>query len=234
MAQEEQARARGIYYTVIDGDFRTKVDESHPEAVKREYETRDGAKAHKWERIVPAITGYVEDINIYEGDFGKTLNIKLDADADGNNLILQFNAATNYGEDVMKKLPNVNFKEPVRFAPYAFEDENGRERRGVSMTQQPEGASEPIKLGSYFYDFEAKEAINGYPTPEGDTESYDKEDWKIYYLKVRKFLLAYTLEHVKPNIPTEIAKPQATTVERPDYPDEEIGPGDIPFGDDDY
>jgi hypothetical protein len=230
MASEEKALLRGVYYTIIEGTFRTKVEEGHPEGVRREYETKDGAKAIKYERIVPAITGYIEDIGIYDTDFGKVINVKLDQDTEGRNLILQFNAATNYGEDLMKKLPGVDFNLPVRFAPYSFTDEEtGKDRRGVTMSQPIEGSEEHRKLGNFFYDTEKKEAINGYPTPEGDTTAYDKEDWKIYYLQARKFLLDYTKTQIIPSIPMERRKPEYAPTVMPDYPEEEVNPEDIPF-----
>lgn len=191
---KEETSVRGIYYTIIDGSFRTKVDETHPQAVRREYENKDGVKCIKYERIVDALVGYVEDIQIYDGDFGKTLNIKLDPNEEGKHPILQLNVATNYGEDFLKKVPNIDFDQPVRFRPYGFTDENQREQRGIVVMQND------IKIQNYFYDSANKVAINGFPTPEGDTDGYDKEDWKIHFLQARKFLLNYFAANIVPKL----------------------------------
>lgn len=220
MSQEE-TRQGGLYYTVIDGTFRTRVDQTHPDAKPREYETRDGAKSVKYERIVSALSGYIEDITINDGDYGKTINIKLDPNDQGINPFVQLNAATVYGEDFLKKLPNIDLTNEVRMAPFSFTDENGREVRGISITQGEE------KLKNFFYDPEAKKPINGYPEPDGDTEAYSKEDWKIYFLQARKFLLIYAQEQVFPklhsrpeHVPTTPSQVEA---------DDEPNPEDIPF-----
>lgn len=226
MSTEERRSAHGIYYTIIDGSFRTKVSEDHPEAVRREYETKDGAKAIKYERIVSAITGCIEDIAIYDGDYGKTINVKLDTNADGLHPIIQFSAGTTYGEDLMKKLPGINFDLPARFAPYCFiSEDNGKEMRGVSISQESEAGA--VKIGNYFYDTEAKKTINGLPVPEGDITTYDKEDWKIYFLRVRKFLLDYTQNTIIPAIPRTSRSFSGPTV-LPDYPEEFMSDNEQP------
>lgn len=227
----EETRANAVYYTVINGKFHTKVEENHPEAVKREYETKDGAKAYKFERIVDALTGYIEDLGVFESDFGKRVVIKLDPNHEGRNPVIQLGVETNYGEDFLKRAPSIDFTREIRFAPYSFTDENGRDMRGISLTQQEEGG-EPVKLGNFFFNPETKETLHGFPVPEGNTEEYSKEDWKIHFLKVRKFLLAYTAEHVLPklaNRPARIKGTLSQTPSVPDYPEEEITPEDIPF-----
>lgn len=190
----EEIRAKGIYYTIIDGTFRTKVDETHPQATRREYETRDGAKAVKYERIVDALTGYIEDMGIYETDFGKVINIKLDPNEEGRNPIIQLNLETNYGEDFLKKAPNIDLSSEVRFSPFSLTNENGREIRGITLTQNGQ------KIQNYFYDPVAKKECNGFPTPEGAVEDYQKEDWKIHFLRVRKFLTYYFNDEVVPKV----------------------------------
>ena len=160
-------------------------------------------------------------MGIYESDYGKTINITLDENADGVSPIVQLNTGTVYGEDFLKKLPNIDLTREVRLAPFAFTDQEGREVRGISVTQGEE------KIKNYFYDPEAKTPINGYPIPDGDTDAYGKEDWKIYFLQARKFLIAYAQEQVFP----KLAQRPARTEVKPSVVDEaeEINPEDIPF-----
>jgi L-fuconolactonase len=37
-----------------------------------------------------------------------------------------------------------------------------------------------------------------YPDPEGNTEDYSKDDWEIYFLSARKFLINHTKIHICP------------------------------------
>jgi len=222
---KEETRISGLYYTIIEGSFRTKVDKDHPDAKMREYETKDGVKSVKYERIVSALSGFVEDIGIYEGDYGKTVNIKLDPNDDGKNPIIQLNTQTNYGEDFLKKLPNIDFTKEIRLAPFAFTSEDtGREIRGVTVEQDGE------KIKNYFYDAEKKEVLHDFPVPEGDTDDYTKEDWKIHFLKVRKFLISYATEKVFPNIKLAEDRVGASSEESvEEYPEEEVNSEDVPF-----
>lgn len=216
---EKQSNA--LYYTVIDGSFRTKVEEGTPEAVAREYETKDGGKAVKYELKFAALFGKIQSIEFREGDYGKTLNLTLDPDDNGKSPIVQFNVESNYGESVMKILPNVDLSKEVRIRPYSFTDEKtGKEVRGVEITHRDAEDKFTVKLKNYFYDSEKKVALNGYPTPEGDVAEYTKEDWKIFYLRARKFLIQYISENVIPRLS------QAKKVE---YPTDQINPDDIPF-----
>jgi hypothetical protein len=212
----EETRVSGLYFTVIDGTFRTRVEKDHPQAVMREYETKDGAKATKYERIVTSLAGYIEDIGIHESDYGKVIQIKLDPNSEGRNPIVQLSTETTYGEDFLKRLPGIDLSREVRLAPYAFTDDNGREQRGISVTQGED------KIKNFFYDGE--KATNGFPEPEGDTENYTKEDWKIHFLRVRKFLINYATEHI---IPELALRPKFVgTTQRNE---EDIDPDSIPF-----
>ena len=208
-----------MYYTVIDGTLRTKVDEGFPNAVRREYETKDGAKAVKFERVVDALKGYIEGIQFNDGDYGKTINITLDENDEGKKPIVQFSVEGTYGEDVLKKLPGVDLSKEVRFRPFSFTGDDGRDVRGVEITQGE------TKIKNFFYDPEKKLALNGYPTPEGDVSEYSKEDWKIFYLQARKFLVAYTQNEIIPKV--GFVERVASTLVDADV--EGINPSDIPF-----
>jgi hypothetical protein len=56
------------------------------------------------------------------------------------------------------------------------------------------------KVESFFgsYDEKAKKFIskNGLPTPQGNVIEYVSDDWKIYFLQVKRFLVDYTKENI--------------------------------------
>lgn len=214
MSQENVA-TQGLYYSVIDGTFRRRVPDGTPGAVRREYETKDGTKGVKHEMVIDSLEGRIVDMGIHEGDFGRQLSIKLDPNADGVNPNLQFSAETTYGEDVLKKLPHVDFSKDVKFRPFAFTDQdNGKEVRGIEISQDGE------KYKNFFWDYENKKPVNGHPELEGDTDSFTKDDWKIHFMKVRKFLIGYFTDNLAP-------KMQEAPQEAPKV--EEIGEDGIPF-----
>jgi len=165
------------------GDIRMTVDEGTEGAKLREYETSDGKKGSKWELIYKSISGKIIGIEFFDGEFGMNMVLTFDFE-DGNDPVkLSLGTASNYGEDVMKKLPNIKLDEHVVFNPYAFTGDDGKQKKGVSITQGDE------KVLSYYWDPEKKKSVNNIPEPDGDTKKYSKDDWKMYFMKVRKFLI---------------------------------------------
>lgn len=213
----EQIKTEGLFYTVIDGTFRRRVPEGTPGSIKREYETKDGAKAIKHEMLVDGVEGVIEDITLRDGDFGRTINIRLDANEKGINPNLQFSVENTYGEDVLKKLPRVDFSQPVKFRPYAFTDNNGKEVRGVELRQNDE------KLFNYFWDDTNKKSLHGMPELDGDPDTFTKDDWKIFFMQRRKFLVEYFEKNIAPKFVIRSNSPSTVSDAH------SIDPGDIPF-----
>lgn len=209
-------RIEGRIISILsDGKFHEKVAADTEGAVLRQYETSSGEKGEKWELVYKKIEAYITKIDFQDGEYGENLLIWFN---DGENaLALSVSTSSNFGEDILKKLPALDFSEKVGMQPYSFTKENGKEARGVSVWQKTD------KVQSFFRDFEKNEDINGIPQPEGDTSKYDKDDWRIHFIKVRKFLVAYAKEHIVPKLdPENIAKEM-------DYPSDEIDPKSIPF-----
>ena len=184
-----KTRESKTYATIISGTIRVKAEESDPTAVRRDYELRDGTKGTKFEKIYHELSGMIKKVEFFDGDFGRTLNITF---SDDGEIILVMGIEQNYAEDVMKKLPNIDFSKEVTFKPYSFEDKQTKKRRrGVSINQGGE------KITNFFSD--GQQAINGFPEVEAGKQ-YDKDDWKMYFLQTRKFLQNYTTEHVIPKL----------------------------------
>lgn len=191
------------YITVLssEGDLRESVPEGTEGAVRREYETSDGKTGVKFEKVYKSLGGKIVDVNLWDGDYGTSLQITVDFGGD-EPVVLSLGTNTPYGEDVMKKLPNINLNEHVVFSPYNFTDEKGKNRRGMSITQGD------VKLQSFFFDAENKKSINGLPEPKGDTSKYTKEKWQLYFATVRDFLVDYTRDNVLPQFgKTDIERP---------------------------
>jgi hypothetical protein len=95
----------------------------------------------------------------------------------------------------MKKLPGVNLSEPVILTPYAFETEEGKPLKGISVYQDEN------KIKNFFWDDVEGKVINGMLKPDLDVdEKWDKDEWKYFYAKVRKFLIKHTTDNIIPKV----------------------------------
>lgn len=225
------------YITVLaDGKFHQTVPEGTPGAVTRTYEDKNDVEQTKVELVFDEASGFISKLSFKDGDYGKSLEVEIDGDG-----VVSLGADSSFGEDFMKKLPSVNLSEPVKLAPYSFTADNGKLRKGMSIYQGD------VKVENFYYDADNKKSVNGIPEVEGDTKGFDADDWKMHFLKVRKFLVAETLKiaaGMGDFVKTDRSKvdlkksdldsfdkerkqgPVATAIE---YPEEEINPEDIPF-----
>ena len=64
--------------------------------------------------------------------------------------------------------------------------------------------------------------MHGFPKPKGDTEAYDTNDWKIFFLEARKFLVGETEKLIAEKFPAKAAEAET-------HPEDEIAPEKIPF-----
>jgi len=167
--------------------FRKTVAEGTPGAKLRKYETSDGKTGEKWELWFKEVGGTITNVHFFEGDYGKNLIITLDAGLD-EPVELSLGVGTRYGEDVLKKLPNIDFNKQVILTPYGFESD-GKTLQGVSIVQND------TKVQGAFYNPETKENLLGMPEP-GDID--DKEDWKIYFMQARKHMIAHVEKEILP------------------------------------
>lgn len=169
-----------------DGTMRVAAEEGAEGAVKREYETSDGKTGSKWEYVYTELTGKITNVSFYEGDYGKLIQLTVE-DEESDPVVLSVNTSSNFGEDIMKKLPSIDLEEPVTLAPYSFEDDKGKKKRGVTITQNGE------KLKNFYYDEEKKKNLHGFPEvklPKGKKPT--KDFWKLYFLEARMFLIDET------------------------------------------
>jgi len=197
MAKEE-IRENNQYYTIIGGTFRVQVSKDDPSAVRRDWTSADGARSGtKYERIVSALVGYIEDTQFRDGEYGMQLYVMLNENEDGSKPVIALQTASREAEDFLKKLPAVNLLKEVRLRPFNFEGDSGDEVRGMEVTQEDAEGKFTVKITNYFRDAEKKENINGYPNPEGNTYDYSKDDWKLYFLQARKFLVGFTKERMQ-------------------------------------
>jgi hypothetical protein len=191
-------REDGIFASVLaDGKIHITVPEGTEGSVVRVYETSDGKKGTKTEMVYDDVVGKITRLSFRDGEYGTSLNVEI-TDGEEKPIVLSLGTASNFGEDFMKKILNVNMDKYVKVAPYTFLDENGKNKKGITIWQK-DADNKSYKVENYFYDKEAKAPCNGYPeTPvpkKGKTLSSD--DWKLFFGIARKFMIEKITEHFK-------------------------------------
>ena len=119
-------------------------------------------------------------------------------------IILSMNMSSNYAEDLLKKIPNIDLTKQVSLKPYSFEDDKKKIRKGISVVQGE------VKIKSFFQDPVTKKNLHDYPELTKPIKDYDKDDWKIYFMTTRKFLEKFITDNISPMFlgltPTQVAE----------------------------
>lgn len=181
MAYKTQVQQEKYLNILSDGTMRMSVPEGTEGAVTRTYETSDGKTGTKTELVLTELSGRISKVNFYDGAYGKLLQVTI-TDGDEEPLTLSIGCESNFGEDLMKKLPAIDLEKPVILIPYSFEDDKGKKRRGITVKQ------DEIKIENFYYDKETKKNKFGYPTPK-ITKKMDKDKWKLHFMEARMFLI---------------------------------------------
>lgn len=192
------AKENKIFATVLsDGKIHVTVPEGTENAVTRKYKTSDGVEGEKTELIYNELIGRITNVDIREGNFGAQLYVTVEDDGDDKPIALVMGSSSSYGEDFMKKLPNVDLTKTVKIVPYAFEDDNKKLKKGVTIWQH--NGKENVKIGNYYYDADKKKLLHGFPEVPAAIEKIKKEGkkvpsakWRAYFSEVEEFLIEET------------------------------------------
>jgi hypothetical protein len=168
-----------LYLSVVGGNMVENSEEGVEGAVKRDYELKDGTKGTKWEILHKNLSGNITTINFEESKYGERVIIKFQNGEDKAQL--SFPTDSKYFSDFAKKIPNADLSQEISINVFDFEPEEGKRLTGVSMKQDGE------KVENFYWD--GKKTLNGMPeVPKADRKEYDTDDWKMFFLKVKKFL----------------------------------------------
>lgn len=190
-----------VYASVLsDGKIHITVPEGTEGSVIRKYKTSDGLEGQKTEMVYNDIIGKITSISFKDGNFGSQLQVTI-SDGKGKPVVLSLGTASNFGEDMMKKLINVDMERALKIVPFSFKDDKGKGKRGVTIWQHNPKTKKNEKVSNYFYDDEKKVNINGFPEPKPKkgktTKDFTKDQWKLYFGEVREFLVDKIKEHFK-------------------------------------
>lgn len=187
------------------GKFREKAGENAIGAEAR----KNKENKTVWEYVYDYVEGEIVKIFYKESkDYGNSFEVLV---RDSEELFqVSFKEGDNFYNDFFSKLPNIDLDKWVKLVPYDFEDENTKKsKRGLTIWQDAN------KIESKFvsYDKETKKFtyLEGFPQPE---KSMETEDWKIYFLKVVKFLRKYTNEKIIPKLVDKNEKEKVETLDK--------------------
>lgn len=183
----KNTKTDSIYVSILaDGMLHVPSAEGVEGAVRRDYETSTGEKGTKWEHVFSELTGKITKVTFKEGDYGLQLQVTFE-DEGNKPIVLSVNAQSNFGEDIMKKLPNIDMEKAVKVVPYSFKDEKGKQKRGVTIYQDEQ------KIQSFYYDPKTKKTLHGYPVAKipkvKKGEKVPTSFWKLFYLQANAFLV---------------------------------------------
>jgi hypothetical protein len=187
------------YLNVSLGKLRIKCEATNPKAVER----IDSENKTVHELVYQYAQGILEDIRFKSDDeYGNKWLVYLKDGAE--NYVLQFSENSRYCGDFLCKLPKLKKGNIYKFTPWEIQKDN-KHRSGVSIKDDTD-----IKITSYYQKYPdgvegAKpENINGFPSYQGDWK--DKDETKIYFLQVTKFLRTKALEYLSSGFAVENVK----------------------------
>jgi len=223
MGLTEKIENNTMYLYIISGKLTQKVTADTPNAILRHYEKKDGSNGEKWELHHKNLTAFISGIEFNESEFGEQCILKMTDGKDTACLTMPTNG--RYFIDFARKFSNINLEEKITINPYDFNND-GKQLTGISIVQNGK------KLENYFWDKENKCAINGIVQPENNGDGFDSDDWKMYFIKLKKFLKSY-IEGQMGNICDFAVEKEATEHSVDDVPPEKqpnIGDfSDLPF-----
>ena len=151
--ENDTNRGNNTYLSIINGKFALKVAEKTEGAIER---TNKNGKI-VFEKYFTGVTGFIKNVGISDGDFGKELHITV-ANGD-NNFAIQIPASGGYSFGFLCRIPNINFTENATLKPFSIEQENGKIKNFLVVYQNDK------KVISAF----SKESPNGLPSLEEKT-----------------------------------------------------------------
>lgn len=224
LTPQEEGKKKRYLGIKADALFHEAVTEGTEGAVYREYEyknreTGEMVKGSKWELLsekIPSV--FIKSIYFEDSPFGENIcTVFTDGD---NEVIWSENTATGFASSWMQVLPNLDFTAKVTVIPKSKTNEKGKTRRSVNVYQKDNYVKD------FFYDWDRREYLNGFPQWPKPLEDMKTDDWKLYFLTVKMFLVDYTKSKILPKFEGGVSPVKS------DYPtpeEEGIRPQDIPF-----
>lgn len=185
---------------LADGKIHVAVPDGTPGSVVRVFKnSQTGLEGKKTEMVYTEVIGKITKVSFYEGDYGKQLQLTVQGKEGEKPTVLSLGTSSNYGEDMMKKLPNIDLEKYIKIVPYSFVDEKGKSKKGITVWQKSDETGKNEKVKNYFYDEEKKKNLHGFPVPKKlkNDKPLSTDQWKLYFGECREFLVEFITEKYK-------------------------------------
>jgi len=192
MAENNNSQhAKRLYYSVIDGELRRKVNPDDNQEYIKKRTRKDGTEVSEY--VPSSISGYVSSFEIKTEDFqGKKISkLNLVIVDNGDEYVIQFPVESRYFGSFVGKLPNVDFGSEVEVSVYDFVDRTNKKVAGVTIK------SNGNKVSDAFSKSNPLPGVMDYPASGDDDE---KKLWGIQRTKALKGVLQAQYERLKSNI----------------------------------
>lgn len=176
MGLTSDSHEKRTYLTIQQGKIAKKVPEGTVGAVERESTNKStGVTKTVYEMLYRDISGLIDSFEIDEsGKFGTQIKIHMSDIAETFTLSIPLDSRE--GITFLKTIPNINFKDFIKFSPYNFKPEDSFDKKiGLTITQ----GGEKVK---WYY---TNETPNGMPV---SAERLDMDDFKILMQQQEVFL----------------------------------------------
>lgn len=180
-----------IFASIINGEIVVESEKDNPEAKMREaINPKTKEIKIKYEKHYHNLRGMITNLGFREVDnIGEFLFIEID------NIRLSMLTSLSYASRLMRLLPNVDFNSPINLVPWRME-KNNKIKEGLIIYQGKDKNDDNIRISDYFYDYSNKKFLNGIPEYGEECNTWDKDDWKIYFTQVKKFLVKFTKDNI--------------------------------------
>ena len=135
-----ETREKKNYISILGSDatLRKVVPEGTVGAVTRTYKDSKDVEHTKIEKVFESVSGKITDIGFVDTEFGTLLQVTLtDEFLPEEAETLSMSTSSEFAQDFMKKLPNIDLSKEVILKPYRFTPEDGkRELKGLTITQE--------------------------------------------------------------------------------------------------
>jgi hypothetical protein len=174
-------RVNRTYLSVGYGRIRKKCERGTPGSVERTTAKGEITCAIEYSFL----SGTLEGIQYRQSDeYGNSWAVDV---ADGDqHYRLQIPEQSRECGDLLKRLPNLLQYQFYKFTPYEFKEKN---KKGLSIKDKMD---QPVPSFYQKYDQTGDTwkvtNIQGFPDVDFDTKIAETDDWKIYFLRVNRFL----------------------------------------------
>lgn len=139
-AFENTTMSSGKFVSVSNGKFAIKVDSNVDGAVARTKE--DGTVVH--ELLFSKLNCKIKSIEKIETQWGVKISFTVEG-VDGEKYVLNLGYGSNYALSLLKSLTGAyNASESVSIVPYAFADDAGKKKTGITVYQNNEKLISPF------------------------------------------------------------------------------------------